>query len=156
MQAGSRVQHQIPRRQFHLLHAVGVLDHQFTAVVVLGVAQEQRRRQVGTHSLLAAAGLAQGVVDMEAEIATLSVTVDQRWKDFVRQGRRHELRVLPQTFDQGRANLLGQRMAFRQLQVVLGLGRLVTRGDLAVGPFGLLQRLTNALNLLGGKQAGNR
>jgi hypothetical protein len=47
----------------------------------------------------------------------------------------------PQPLDQRAADLLGQRMAFRQLQVVLGLGRLVTGGDLAIGPVGLLQRL---------------
>ncbi|MNR21057.1 hypothetical protein D3C85_1379340 [compost metagenome] len=73
----------------------------------------------------------------------------------MRQGRRHELRVLPQTFDQGRADLLGQRMAFRQLQVVLGLGRLVAGRDLAVGPVGLLQRLADTGQFIGVKQAGD-
>ncbi|MNH23884.1 hypothetical protein D3C79_837960 [compost metagenome] len=155
MQAGTRVEHQIPCRQLHLLHPVGVLDHQLTTVVVLGVAQEQGRGQVGTHPLVAAAGLAQGVINMKAEIATFAIAVDQGREDLVRQRRRHELWVLPQTLDQRRADFLGQWMAFGKLQVVLGLGRLITRGDLAVGPLGPLQRLTDTRDFLGGEQSGN-
>jgi hypothetical protein len=56
--------------------------------------------------------------------------------------------------DQRAADLLGQRMAFRQLQVVLGLGRLVTGRDLAVGPVGLLQRLANTGQFISVEQAG--
>jgi hypothetical protein len=42
-------------------------------------------------------------------------------------------------FEHGRADFLRQRVAFGQLQVVLGFRRLVTGGDLAVRPLGLLQ-----------------
>jgi hypothetical protein len=45
-------------------------------------------------------------------------------------------------------------MAFRQLQVVLGLGRLVTGGDFAVGPIGLLQRLADALHFFAENRPG--
>lgn len=73
----------------------------------------------------------------------------------MRQCRRHEQRIAPQTIDQGAADLLGQRVPFWQLQVVLGLSRLITRGDLAVGPVRLLQRLTDAGEFVGVEQTGN-
>ncbi|MNC27967.1 hypothetical protein D3C75_761570 [compost metagenome] len=155
MQAGAGVQHQVTGSQLDLLHAIGVLDHQLAAVVAVRIAEEQRGRQVGTHPLRAALGLAQGVVDVEAEIAALAVAVDQRREHLVRQGCRHEARGLPQAVDQRTADLLGQRVAFRQLQVVLGLGRLVAGRDLAVGPVGLLQRLADTGQFIGVKQAGD-
>ncbi|MNI47764.1 hypothetical protein D3C73_1022980 [compost metagenome] len=46
-------------------------------------------------------------------------------------------------------------MTFRQLQIVLGLGRLITGRDLAVSPIGLLQSLTNAPHFFIVEQAGN-
>ena len=50
---------------------------------------------------------------------------------------------------------LGQRVAFGQLQVVLGLGGLVPGGDSTVGPVGGFQGLANALHFLTREQAGN-
>ncbi|MNJ68571.1 hypothetical protein D3C77_648300 [compost metagenome] len=73
----------------------------------------------------------------------------------MRQGCRHETRGLPQAVDQRTADLLGQRVAFRQLQVVLGLGRLVASRDLAVGPVGLLQRLADTGQFISVEQAGD-
>ena len=52
-------------------------------------------------------------------------------------------------------DFLGQRMAFRQLQIVFGLGRLIAGGDLAIGPIRLLQRLANALHFFFAEQAGD-
>ncbi|MNP33993.1 hypothetical protein D3C76_1272590 [compost metagenome] len=155
MQAGAGVQHHVASRQLHALGAVGVLDFQFAAVVVLGLAEEQRGGKVGAHPFDTALGLAHGVVDVEVETAAGRVTVQQRRKHLVRQCRRHELRILPQPLQHGRADFLGQRMTFRQLQVVLGLGRLIAGGDLAIGPIGLLQSLANALHFFFFEQAGN-
>ncbi|MNE12666.1 hypothetical protein D3C80_1054760 [compost metagenome] len=104
---------------------------------------------------MATPGLAQGVINVKTEIATFAIAVDQGREDLVRQRRRHELWVLPQTLDQRRADFLGQWMAFWKLQVVLGLGRLITRSDLAVSPLGPLQRLTDTRDFLGGEQSGN-
>ncbi|MNN89191.1 hypothetical protein D3C81_2069680 [compost metagenome] len=44
-------------------------------------------------------------------------------------------------------------MAFRQLQVVLGLGRLISGSHLAISPVGLLQRLADTGQLVSVKQA---
>ncbi|MNY76921.1 hypothetical protein D3C86_2166620 [compost metagenome] len=73
----------------------------------------------------------------------------------MRQGGGHELWVGPQALEHRRTNLLGQGMPLGQLQVVLGLGRLMTGRDLAIGPIGLFQSLANAQHFLAGKQAGN-
>jgi hypothetical protein len=69
------------------------------------------------------------------------------------QGCRHEQRVLPEPFEHGRTDFFRQRMAFGQLQIVLGFRRLVPGGDLAVRPLGLFQSFTDAQHFLTGKQA---
>ena len=46
-------------------------------------------------------------------------------------------------------------MAFRQLQIVLGLGGLIAGRDFAVSPVRLLQCLANTQDFFTGKQAGN-
>ncbi|MCY1429252.1 hypothetical protein D9M71_451620 [compost metagenome] len=153
VQAGAGVQHQVTGGQLDLLHAIGVLNHQFAAVIAVRVAEEQRRGQVGTHPLRAALGLAQGVVDVEAEVAAFAVAVDQRREHLVRQGCRHEAWGFPQAVDQRTADFLGQRMTFRQLQVVLGLRRLITRRNLAIGPVGPLQRLADTGQFISVEQA---
>ncbi|MNW22700.1 hypothetical protein D3C71_2243440 [compost metagenome] len=59
--------------------------------------------------------------------------------------------MLPQALEHGCADFAGQRIVLGQLQVVLGLRRLVTRGHLAVEPLCLFQRLADAQNLIAGK-----
>ncbi|MNI73696.1 hypothetical protein D3C73_1297210 [compost metagenome] len=44
-------------------------------------------------------------------------------------------------------------MAFGELQIVLGLGRLIAGSDFAVSPIGLFQSLADALHLVFGEQA---
>ena len=85
----------------------------------------------------------------KSKLPPAGVAIHQGREDFVGQGGGHEQRVLPQAFEHRRANLHGKRMAFRQLQVVLGFRRLVPGGDLAVSPFSFFQRLTDASHLLG-------
>jgi hypothetical protein len=46
-------------------------------------------------------------------------------------------------------------VAFRQLQVVFGLGRLVPGSDFAVGPLGVRQGFADAQHFLAREQAGN-
>lgn len=155
MQAGAGVEHQIAGGQLHLLQAVGVLDHQFAAVIVLRVAEEEGRGQVGTDPLAAAMDVAHGVVDVEVERAPAGIAVEQRREDLERQGGGHEQGMVPQALQHGFADLPGQRVVLRQLQVVLGLGRLVAGGRLAVGPFRLLQGCADPGDFLGGEDGGN-
>ena len=68
-------------RQLHAVDAVGVLDHQLAAVVVLGVGEEQRRRQVGADAVRRARHLADGVVDVAAERLAARVAVEERRED---------------------------------------------------------------------------
>ncbi|MNN15514.1 hypothetical protein D3C81_1286200 [compost metagenome] len=81
------------------------------------------------------------------------VAVEQRREHLVRQRGGHEQRVLPQALEHGRADLAGQRIVLGQLQVVLGLRRLVAGGQLAVEPLRLFQRLADALDLIAGKHS---
>lgn len=90
---------------------------------------------------------------MKAEIAALAVAIDQWREHLVRQRRRQEARGLPQAVDQRGADFLGQRVPFWQLQVVLGLGRLVAGSHLAIGPVSLLQGLANTGQFVSGEQA---
>ena len=149
--AGRRVEHQVAGRQLDPLAAVGVLDHQLAAVVFVRVAEEQRGGQVGAYPLGAVAHLAHRVVDVEAEVAAGRVAVEQRREHLVRQGGGHEQRVLPQARQHRLADLARQRIVLGQLQVVLGLRRLVAGGDPAVLPVGFLQRLADTADLVAGE-----
>jgi len=46
-------------------------------------------------------------------------------------------------------------MTFGQLQIVLGLGRLIAGGDLAIGPVGLFQSLADAPHFIFLEQSGD-
>jgi len=144
------------------LRAVRVLDDQLAAVILLRRRQEQRRRQVRAHRLhdLAGAVVPDGIVDVETEGLATTVAVEQRRKHHARQ-RRGEIIVvgLERAADQ-RAELDRHRVGFGQLLVVLGLARLVARGDAAVGPrrgsqsFAAIRDLFGAQNLREVQQHG--
>jgi len=158
VQAGARVQHHVARRQFHPLVAVGVFDHQLATLVLIRVAQEQRGRQVGAHRLRLAGGgvvVAHGVVHMEPEGLPRLIAVEQRRENATRQRRREERAVAAECIEDGRADRTRGRIGLGQLQVVLGLRGLVTRGQAAVGPAGRGQLLAGLGDLLGGEDVGN-
>jgi hypothetical protein len=67
VQAAGRIEDEVPGGQLDVVHAVGVLDRQLAAVVLVGRAQEQRGRQVRAHAMGRARHLADGVVDVDAE-----------------------------------------------------------------------------------------
>ena len=80
-------------RQLHAVDAVGVLDHQLAAVVLVRVGEEQRRRQVGADAVRRAGDLPDGVVDVVAERLPALVAVEERREDAQRQRRGDEQRV---------------------------------------------------------------
>ena len=118
------------------MRAVGVLDHQLAAVVLVRVGEEQRRRQVGADAVRRAGDLADGVVDVVAERLAALVAIEQRREDAQRQRRGDEQRVALQRAEDQVAELARDRVALGQLQVVLGPRRLMAGGDLAVDPAG--------------------
>ncbi|SOZ15614.1 hypothetical protein CBM2609_A70016 [Cupriavidus taiwanensis] len=132
--AGGRVQHHVPGRQFHALLPVGVLDHQFAAVVVFRLGQEQRRRQVAADAEAGAAQVADRVVDMVGKGMPALIAVEQRRINLQRQCRREEQCMVAQRVLDQVADLPRRRRALGQLQVALGQCRLVARGFVAVGP----------------------
>ena len=83
------------------MNAVSVLDDQLSPVVLAGLAEEQRRREIGPDALARAAHVADGVVDVAAERVAALVAIEQRRKDAERQrGGREEWIGFERTEDQ--------------------------------------------------------
>jgi hypothetical protein len=127
--------------------AVGVVDHQLAAVVLLGAAQEEGRRQIGAHAEGAARQLPDGIVHVRSERHAGLVAVEQRWEDPQRQGGGHEERGALERGHDDLAQLARLRGALRHLEVVLGPGREVAGGGAAVHPLGVLQQGAAARHL---------
>ena len=116
--------------------AVGVLDDQFAALVILWRRQEQRRGQVGADPMSRARHMPDRVVDMTAEGLPLAVAVEHRRQDSQRQGRRDEQRMALERGDDELAGLAGERRVPGQLQVLLGARRLAPGRRASVNPLG--------------------
>ena len=157
VQAGAGIQDQISGRELDAVAAIGIFDDQFAAVVVLRRAQEQGGRQVGAHRVHAAAAavVADRVVDVEAERLAAGVAVEQRRVDPLRQRGGEEGWVLRQRVENERPEFARDRIVFRQLRIVLGLGRLMAGGDASIGPAGLLQARPAMGDLFGGEDLGD-
>ena len=85
-----------PAGSFTRVHAVGVLDDQFAAVVFVGLGKEQSRGKIGADAVSGCAHLANRVVHMRAERLAALIAVEQRRKHLRRQCRRNEQRILSQ------------------------------------------------------------
>ena len=66
-----RIEDHVAGRQLDRMGAVSVLDDQLAAVIVLGIGQEEGRRQVGADPAGAAGQEADRIVDMIAERMSL-------------------------------------------------------------------------------------
>src|SRR5262245_12041895 len=78
VQARRRIQDEVSRRELDRVHAVGVLDEQLAAVVVVRLGEEQRGGQIRPQAMRRAADLTNGVVDVMAERASALVAVEER------------------------------------------------------------------------------
>src|SRR5690606_27347467 len=109
-------------------------------------------RQIGAHRLrltgAADVVVADGVVDVEAEGLAFAVAVEQRRIDPSWQRGGEEGVVATERVENQRTQCPCGRVRFGQLQVLLGLRRLVTGGGLAVGPVRFLQALAGYGHLL--------
>jgi hypothetical protein len=105
----------------------------FTCVLV-GLRQEQGRRQVGADAVRRALDLADGIVDMGAEGMAAAVAVEQRWKDTQRQRGRQEQRCALQARNDHVAEAAGHGIFLGNLFVVLGQRGLESGGDAAILP----------------------
>ncbi len=155
VQAGAGIDDHVAGGQLHLVAAVGVLDHELAAVVILGRGDEQRRRHVGADLQRCVEIAADRVVDVRAEGHAGVVAVEQRWKYLLGQHRREEQRVAAECLHHDVAELAGFRRGLGQLQVVLHLHRLVPGGDTAVDPTGLLHHLAAARDLFRREHLGH-
>ena len=71
VERGRRVEDHVAGGQLDLMLAIAVLDDQLAAVIVVGLGQEERRRQVGPDPPAAIGQEADGIVDMVAEAMAL-------------------------------------------------------------------------------------
>ena len=78
-----------PAGELDLMRAVAVLDHQLAAVIVVGLRQEERRRQVGADPPAAIGQEADRIVDMVAEAMCLGgvVAIEQGREDRTAEAR---------------------------------------------------------------------
>ena len=92
---------------------------------------------------------------MRAERLPAGVAVEERRENAQRQRRGEEERILAERREDHVAELAPGRAAFRDLHVVLRLGRLMAGGDAAIDPFGLVENLPRLGDLFGREDIGN-
>ena len=67
MQAGGGIENHVTGGKLYLMHAVGVLDDQFAAVIFIGLREKQSGRKIGADSVSGSADLPDGIVHVSAE-----------------------------------------------------------------------------------------
>ncbi len=139
--------------QLDALDAVGVLDLQLAAVVI--VVQEQRRRKVGADAARRARQGPHRVVDMGAERHAAFVFVEQRRIDGAGQGGADEQCVALERAQHDVAQRACLLAVLGKLEIVLHLRRLVAGGDLAVTPMCRGEVVLSPLELLGRQHIGD-
>ena len=136
VQAAAGVEHHVARRKLDAMFAEGVVDHEFAAVVVFGLRQEQRAGEVAADAESGAAQMAHGVVNVVAEGLAARIAVEQRRIHLERQRSGKEQRIGGQRILNQGTDLARSRRALGQLHVAFDLARLRTGSDLAVHPLG--------------------
>jgi hypothetical protein len=148
VQARRGIKHHVAGWQLHAMDAVAVLDHQLTPVVIFGIVQKQRRRQIGADAMRRARHRADRVVDVITEGLAALIAVEQGRKYLERQSRRQKQRIAFEGRHDQSTHLAGCRIAFRHLHIVLGPGRLMTGRDAAIDPNRTIQSLPALGHLL--------
>ena len=80
---------------------------------------------------------------MDAKGLPTRIAVEQRRKDAQRQRRRDEQWRLSECVEDHLAGSLRGQAVFGQLQIMLGKGRLVAGGDVAIDPVGGVDQVAN-------------
>ncbi len=134
MQAGGRVEDQVAGVQLDRLHAIGVGDLEFPAVVFVGPRQEQGGREIGAQLAAGARVEPHAAVDVSAEGHTLAIPVEHRRIDPVRQGGGDEQRVALQGLKDHRPGPRRHLRTLVDLLVTFDPRALPARGDAAIHP----------------------
>src|SRR3546814_15433268 len=85
VQAGSRIKHHVARRQLDAVDAVAVLHRQFATAIIIGIAEEERCRQIAADAELRPFQHADGIGDMGGEPLADLIAVEERRKDMERE-----------------------------------------------------------------------
>lgn len=155
MQARRRIQDEAARRQLDAVRAIGVLDQQLAALVLLGRAEKQRRREIGADPVARPADLPDGVVDVAPERVAFFVSIEERWKHLERQRGGEKQRMSLQGGQDGIADIFGNRVVLRELGVELDARGLIAGCDATVDPVGGRQRRARGRDLFGGQDVGD-
>jgi hypothetical protein len=155
VQAGAGIDDHVAGRELHRMLAVGVLDGELAAVVVLRRGDEERGRDVSADLQRGVEIAADGVVDMRAEGHTGVIAVEQRREDLLRQHSGYEQGIAAKRLDHHVPELARFGRGLRKLEIVFHLRRLMSGGDAAVDPGRLLHHRAAACDLLGGEHVGN-
>ena len=160
VQAGARVNHQMPSGQLDGLLAIGVGHAQLAAVIVVWVIQKQGAGDVGAHAL-ATIALGTGLVAHRAvnmlavRVAGTAVAVKPGREDALGQRCREEGGLLLQPLQHHLADGACRHTVVRQLLIVFYLARLLARARFAVLPDDAVQKLADFSKLLGGQYIFN-
>src|SRR3546814_15603623 len=93
----------MPRGQLDPLLAELIVDHQFAAVIGVGLLQKERRGKVAADTEIAAAPDPHRTIDMRAERLAAFVAIEQRRKDLERQRGGDEQRRRGQRIEDDRS-----------------------------------------------------
>lgn len=97
------------------MDSVGVLDTEFTAVVMLRFFEEKCGGKIGADPGTGTGKLPDCIVHVSAEGLPAAVAVEERWKNSEGEGGAEEERVLAQGPEDHLADLPGDRMALWDL-----------------------------------------
>ena len=134
VKAGGRVDDHVAGAELDAVLAVGVLDLQLAAVILVGVGEEERGRHVGPELAAIARVKTNAAVDMGAELHAFAVAVEHRRIEDVGQHGADEDRVaLERRYDDA---LAGRSHLGLLVDLLVELDRrtLVARGDPAIDP----------------------
>ena len=136
------------------MRAIRIDHHQFAALVLVRLAEEHGRRDVGAHRLHAVFRRADGAVDVQAIVLAARVAVEEGRQDAQRQHGRKKQRVGHQRAADDLAQLQRQRRTFGQLAVALDLRPLRPDAGAPVDPVRLRQALAKLRHLFRRQHAG--
>src|SRR5215213_69678 len=137
------------------MKAVRVFYHQLSAVVLIGLTEEQRRRKIRAHAMRRSRYLPNRVIDVVTKRLPALVTIEQGRKNLERQRGRHKQRIPFEGNKNRVAKLFCVFVIFRQLQVVFSARRLMTSRGPTVNPIVRLEQLATCDHLLGSQNLWN-
>src|SRR3546814_4820163 len=119
VEARRGIEHNMPRGQLDPLLAELIVEHQFAAVIGVGLLQKERRGKVAADTEIAAAPDPHRTIDMRAERLAAFVAIEQRRKDLERQRGGDEQRRRGQRIEDDRPGAFRSEEHTSELQSLM-------------------------------------